>query len=130
MTKLIINTVNFRKYSFLTLGLVFVLILTGCGLGDSQAKSRDSSRMIDIMSLENAVEIYYANNNEYPSEISQETVGQNIPRGVPTDPQTQEPYFYEVSAVAGTPNQTYVFKAKLEDCDKANSDNCFYEKSR
>ncbi len=56
------------------------------------AKSRDTSRIVDIRMLQAGLESYRSDNGYYPQELS-ELVGGLITR-VPTDPQTNVEYSY------------------------------------
>lgn len=50
------------------IGILATLVIVS--LGNSRAKARDSKRLNDLKAMANALELYYANNNQYPASIT------------------------------------------------------------
>ncbi|WKZ24397.1 MAG: prepilin-type N-terminal cleavage/methylation domain-containing protein [Patescibacteria group bacterium] len=72
---ILINRKNKRAFTLIELLVVIAIIgvlstLVVVALGNSRAGARDAKRVSDLKSLANALELYYANNNEYPSSIT------------------------------------------------------------
>lgn len=72
--------------------------------------SRDSKRLADIKELQTALHFYFDKNTTFPESLDDLVSGGQIP-GLPTDPTTRAPYFYDVTG-GGT---SYHLAANLED---------------
>ncbi|WKZ24962.1 MAG: FISUMP domain-containing protein [Patescibacteria group bacterium] len=58
------------------IGILSTLVVVA--LGNSRTSARDAKRLNDLKAMANALELYYADNNEYPSSI---TPGQPLEQG-------------------------------------------------
>ncbi|WKZ24765.1 MAG: FISUMP domain-containing protein [Patescibacteria group bacterium] len=80
-----LNSILYNKKAFTLIELLVVIAIIGVlstlvivSLGDSRASARDAKRLNDLRAMANALELYYADNNEYPSSI---TPGQPLEQG-------------------------------------------------
>lgn len=115
-----------NKKGFTLIEILIVVAIIGIlasvvvvGLGPAQKKGRDSRRVSDLRSVQNALELYYGKNGNYPitgvsswDEFAPLLVGAGIGiNQIPNDPTTTKDYVYRVDS-NGT---TYVLAAQLED---------------
>lgn len=115
-----------NKKGFTLIEILIVVAIIGIlasvvvvGLGPAQKKGRDSRRVSDLRSVQNALELYYGKNGNYPvigvgswDEFAPLLVGAGIGiNQIPNDPTTTKDYVYRVDST-GT---TYVLAAQLED---------------
>lgn len=102
-----------RGFTLIELLVVIVIIgiltsLTISALETSRKKSRDSSRISDIKTLQLALELYYeSGNNAYPAAIT--SIAPTYIKNIPRDPRTGSHYYY-----AQTSSSTYHLGALLE----------------
>ncbi len=96
------------------------------GLGPTQQKGRDARRLSDLREVQNALELYYNQNGQYPtvsgtgsaawsalsSAITSANIG--ITQPLPNDPSAGATYYYSPE---GTNNSGYVLGACLEGQD-------------
>ncbi|MFZ5845374.1 MAG: prepilin-type N-terminal cleavage/methylation domain-containing protein [Patescibacteria group bacterium] len=92
----------------IVIAIIGILIAVGTvSYSSAQKKSRDSRRMQDLKSVQNAWEQYYADNSgNYPSSCTISST--YLPLGFPTDPKTESAYASSCSATS------YCFCATLE----------------
>ncbi len=103
------------------IGLLASIILVG--LGTFRSRGRDTRRIADIRATQNALELYYTKNSEYPADGSWEDVSNAVVGAgigvtkIPKDPLTgragQDQYGYDASS----DRQSYVVRAQLEDAN-------------
>ncbi|WKZ24658.1 MAG: prepilin-type N-terminal cleavage/methylation domain-containing protein [Patescibacteria group bacterium] len=74
-----------NKKAFTLIELLVVIAIIGVlstlvivALGNSRSSARDAKRLNDLKAMANALELYYANNNQYPASI---TPGQPLEAG-------------------------------------------------
>jgi type II secretion system protein G len=96
------------------IGMLSSIVLVG--LGSFRSRGRDARRAADLREIQNALELYYAKNGNYPAEESSVDVSelnlQNEGIGVtkiPADPSSGQTYQY------GSDGQSYVLSATLEE---------------
>jgi len=87
------------------IGILSSMVIVG--LGSARAKARDSRRISDIRQIQNALEIYYSENRNYPEKLS-DIFSSSTPPLV--DPLDSSDYLYARS----TDNQGYNLAACLE----------------
>jgi len=93
------------------IAIIAILSVTAyVALGGQTAKARNSRRLSDISTIQNALEIYFiSNDNKYPA-----TLGTLVPTQIsklPLDPVTDANYSY----APGPSNKTFQVAAHLED---------------
>lgn len=100
------------------IGLLASVVLVG--LGTFRMRSRDARRIADLREVQNALELYYTKNNEYPAAATtwdafgDSLIGAEIGvNSIPNDPKGDRDYEYGVN----TEKQSYVLKAVFEDKD-------------
>jgi len=86
------------------------------GLGGARKKARDSRRISDLRNVQAALEVYYSQNNKYPSATdwpSLQTALKNagVTSRLPDDPISGQHYDYTDC----DSQQRYIIRAKLED---------------
>ena len=105
------------------IGLLASVVLVG--LGAFRQRGRDARRVADLRSAQNALELYYAKNNQYPkvtgsgsqtwtdleTAIKDANIGIN---NIPKDPLGGNATYEYASEDTESP-QSYVLKAALED---------------
>ena len=98
------------------------------GMGGARAKARDARRIGDLHNVQNALELYYANNGTYPTgtynsstewdtfatELTDANIGVHR---IPKDPLDNGTYYYRYEANADGTN--YVLGAQLETEDSS-----------
>lgn len=102
---------RWRGYSLVELMAVIAIVgvlasFAAYGISQAQMRSRDARRRIDLTKIAQAVELYYAQNKNYPL-CSGQTLGDgsngscdaaslniSVTGGVPTDPKTKAQYHY------------------------------------
>jgi len=98
------------------------------GMGGARAKARDARRIGDLHNVQNALELYYANNGTYPtgtynSPTEWDTfagilINANIGvHRIPKDPLDNNTYYYRYEANSDGTN--YVLGAQLETQDSS-----------
>lgn len=92
----------------------------------AQVKARDATRKNDLRQIQTALDLYYEKEHKYPGEGNGVGDGANcisisIPElpSVPKDPQTNEPYCYQVNES----ESLFYLWAKLENSDERNDTN-------
>ena len=118
------NMLNRKGFTLIEILIVVAIIgilasVVVVGLGPAQKRGRDSRRVSDLRSVQNALELYYGKNGQYPTvgvgswgEFATVLTGAQIGTNqIPKDPTSSRDYVYRVDA-AGT---TYVLGAQLED---------------
>ena len=121
-----------KKSGFTLIEVLIVVFIIGLlasvvliGLGAFRQRGRDARRVADLRSAQNALELYYTKNNQYPKVTGSgsqtwtdlETAINNANIGVssiPKDPLGGSAT-YEYSSDATDVPQSYVLKAALED---------------
>lgn len=115
------------------LGLIASAILAS--LTDAQREARDKRRIADLKSIEQALQLYYSENNAYPTESSGangnmstnavfKTLMQKHIAGTPIDPtgigNATYYYYYDGNHNCGGQAQVVIFARQM---DKANNSN-------
>lgn len=105
------------------IGLLTSIILVG--LGSFRARGRDARRIADLRETQNALELYYAKNQAYPSaaswaDLATALTGAGIGvSSIANDPLAGQNYSYGIP----TGGQNYVLAATLEDGGNTNLSN-------
>lgn len=89
------------------------------GLGAFRGQGRDARRLSDLRQIQNALELYYANNSSYPADADIYVADIFKPEGVssiPIDPDGATHYGYSKICTG----VSYVLQAKLENA-KSNT---------
>ena len=126
-----------KKSGFTLIEVLIVVFIIGLlasvvlvGLGAFRQRGRDARRVADLRSAQNALELYYAKNNQYPkvtgsgsqtwTDLKAALIGPEVGIGVesiPSDP-IGGAASYEYASSDGTDAdapQSYVLKATLEE---------------
>lgn len=132
-----------RAFSLIELLIVIALIailtaIATASYSTMQKKARDSRRIEDVKSIQNAYEQYFSDNNStYPAGDGC-VIGENyLPNGYPLDPKSGSPYFLDDTTTCPG-GFSYCFCAELEiesgnsanSCDGITSGNfyCVHER--
>jgi len=91
---------SLKSYGFTLIELLVVIsvigILVAMGVASystAQKKARDSRRIEDLKSVQNALEQYYSDNNSYPvDQASLNSITDYLPAGLPQDPKPEYSY--------------------------------------
>ena len=86
------------------------------GLGGARKKARDSRRISDLRNVQAALEVYYSQNNKYPSatdwpSLEGKLKSAGITSRLPDDPISGQHYDYTDC----DSQQRYIIRAQLED---------------
>ena len=101
--------------------IIAILSVTAyVALGGQTSKARNSKRMQDIATIQQALEVYLIQNptGQYPTALN--IMGKNIISEIPMDPDKTNDYFYirgELAGADGDSEKTYVLAATLEETD-------------
>ncbi|MBI2633943.1 MAG: type II secretion system protein [Parcubacteria group bacterium] len=107
------------------LALISAAVLVG--LGGVRSRGRDTRRIVDLRQVQNALEIYFDKNRQYPVTNSGSPSGRWNEMGsivlsagigvssLPKDPLNRSPYEYDYKD--GNSSLNYVMKATLENSD-------------
>lgn len=105
--------------------IAMLAIFIWVSYSDARAKSRDARRMQDIHEISNALNLYHANNNQFPAmtetitgadNFSQALENDGVMPEVPTDPLNSGTYVYTY-----TDNDTGGADYELGFCLETNS---------
>lgn len=115
-----------RGFTLIELLVVIAIIgiLSGIvlvNLRSSQTKARDARRLSDVQALITALNIYYSDNNNFPTALSQ--LSPNQLSNVPTDPRSSSstPIQYSYAALgSGTDCNGYHLGATIETATHAS----------
>lgn len=79
----------------LLIGVPMILItsMTVVSLDRASSQADEVKRKSDLKQLQTAVELYFSNNNVYPSELNE--VQPDYISNLPEDSVTEQPYYYE-----------------------------------
>lgn len=114
-----------KKKGFTLIELLIVVAIIGLlatlailSLTSAQAKARDTKRIADIKSIQNALEMYYNDNSHYPYLTAASTTWANLQttltdqlNAMPSPPNTTYDYEY---ATNGTTGSVYCLRTQLE----------------
>src|SRR3989339_291682 len=118
-----------NKKGFTLIELLVVIAIIGLlstlavvSLNNARGKARDARRTSDLKSLQSAIELYKADNNDaVPAIIATDTwatlttaLATYLPAGAPIDPNNDATYFYKYCADTAT-NTRYVIGGLLEN---------------
>lgn len=101
------------------IGLLASVILVG--LGSFRARARDSRRIADLRSTQNALELYYTKFSQYPpdgnwSALETEITGSSIGvTKIAQDPLISKAGYDQYGYDVSSDRQSYVLRAQLED---------------
>jgi prepilin-type N-terminal cleavage/methylation domain-containing protein len=99
------------------IALLASLILVG--MGGARAKARDARRIADLRSVQNALELYYANNSAYSAATTWTILEEHLATigssRIPNDPDKTKSYQY----CSQDNNLSYILAAQLETNDAA-----------
>lgn len=99
------------------IGILASIVLAS--LDSARKKGRDARRVADVKQLQLALELYYDQNNQFPTALSTTTlVAGNFISSVPSDPQTGAAYSYaglQGSASSAATCASYHLGATLEN---------------
>ncbi len=104
------------------LGVIFSIILVSFGGGGAREIARDARREADVRMISTALEMYFSDNNVYPSSLDIPGVTSFLGE-ISKDPQTGLPYTY-VLQIGG---QDYLLCARFEQKAKQKT-NCLNSK--
>jgi len=117
------------------IGLLASVVLVG--LGGFRARGRDARRIADLRETQNALELYYTKNNQYPdasdwvdlkTKLTGAVIGVTTISNDPLSP--SKTYEYGVDTSQDNYLQNYILKATLEDAGnpglKDDVDGSFY----
>lgn len=93
--------------ALLTLGIL-------AALDAARAKGRDAERISDLKQIQVALELYYAQNKEYPDNL--DLLAPDHINSLPNDPKTDDPYDYRIST-AGSRNVDFAIETTSEADD-------------
>lgn len=119
---------NQKGFTIIELLVVIVIIgilvaLTLPNLFSAQARGRDTDRKNELKNLQQKLETYFNDNDEYPATL-------NDLNPAPTADETtgprQDAYTYTPSAVGGVANQAYTLTATLENENDKDAVNGVY----
>ncbi len=132
-TKYKIQNTKYKAFTLIEMLIVVTIIavlasMILVGMGGARAKSRDARRIGDLHNVQNALELYYANNGTYPTgtynsasewdSFASTLVGADIGvHRIPKDPLDNDTYYYRYEANDDGTN--YVLGAQLETQDSS-----------
>lgn len=102
--------------------LAAIVITTFTGV---QKKGRDADRKSDIQAIDSQVEVYFAQNNKYPTlaNLNDDTWRDANVKGL-TDDAIHAPNSSTDLASSGTATSYYVYTTTPADCDNADAGDC------
>ena len=112
------NKKSFTLVELLVVIAIISILAAGLlvGLGTARKKARDARRIADLRNVQNALEAYYAQNNQYPAAtdwngLESALRNAGITSQLPDDPLSTQEYDYTDC----DSQQRYILRAKLED---------------
>lgn len=117
---------NQKGFTIIELLVVIVIIgilvaLTLPNLFAAQARGRDTDRKNELKNLQQKLESYFNDNDEYPANFAALDAAYVAGADEITGPRN-DAYTYTVSAVDGVDNQAYTLTADLENDDDKDAD--------